>query len=145
MAKVFELKDIANVYDTLKDRSTIERINSGKGVRLLVMKQSGTNTVKIAEKVKKELERIKKTLPSDIQIKEVFDTSRNILNSINNLTETIILVISIFVSLGIILFGALASNFLLFPVIPISLMSGFIYLFIANDQVYYYQFFLQSL
>lgn len=133
--KSIHIKDVASVFDTLKDKTTIERINSGKGVRLLIMKQSGTNTVKIAQKVKKEIERIKKTLPSDVQIKEIIDTSKNILNSINNLSETIILAF-IFVSLVVILFlGRWRPALVVLSVIPISLMSGFVYLFIANDSL----------
>jgi len=130
-----KISDIATVRDTLRDRSTIERINSGKGLRLLVMKQSGTNTVKVAEKVKKEIEKIKPTLPSDVKIETIFDTSQTILNSINNLTETIILAL-LFVSIVVILFlGRWRPSLIVLTVIPISLMSGIVYLFVANESL----------
>lgn len=130
-----KISDIATVRDTLRDRSTIERINSGKGLRLLVMKQSGTNTVKVAEKVKKEIEKIKPTLPSDVKIETIFDTSQTILNSINNLTKTIILAL-LFVSIVVILFlGRWRPSLIVLTVIPISLMSGIVYLFVANESL----------
>lgn len=133
--RTIKISDIATVRDTLKDRSTVERINSGSGLRLLIMKQSGTNTVKVAEKVKKELDKIIPTLPSDVKIQIIFDTSQTILNSINNLTETIVLAL-IFVSLVVIIFlGRLRPSLIVLAVIPISLLSGFIYLFISNNSL----------
>ena len=129
------ISDVATVRDTLKDKTTIERINSEKGVRMLVMKQSGYNTVKVAKKVKAELDKIIPTLPSDIQVKTIFDTSKNILNSINNLTETIILAL-IFVSIVVIIFlGRLRPSFIILSVIPISLISGFVYLYLAKGSL----------
>ncbi len=130
-----KISDIADVRDTLKDRTTIERINSGRGLRLLVLKQSGTNTVKVAEKVKKEIEKIIPTLPSDVKIQTIFDTSQTILNSINNLTKAIILAL-FFVSLVVILFlGRWRPSLIVLTVIPISLMSGVVYLFVANESL----------
>jgi HAE1 family hydrophobic/amphiphilic exporter-1 len=127
--KVIRLKDVAVVRDSLKDKTTVERINESRGVRLLVMKQSGTNTVKVARKVQEKMKEIIPTLPADVQVKTIFDTSRNILASIRNLAETIIYAL-IFVSIVIIFFlGRWRPSLIVLLVIPISLISGFIYLY----------------
>lgn len=133
--RTIRIKDIATVTDSLKDRSTIERINSNKGLRLLVMKQSGSNTVKVAEKVKAELEKILPTLPADVKIEPIFDTSKNILVSIRNLSETILFAL-IFVSLVVIIFlGRWRPSLIVLAVIPISLISGLVYLYISNNSL----------
>ncbi|MCX7863326.1 MAG: efflux RND transporter permease subunit [Bacteroidales bacterium] len=133
--KTIRIKDIATVTDTLKDRSIIERINSGKGLRLLVMKQSGSNTVKVANKVKAEMEKILPTLPSDVKIEPIFDTSRNILTSIRNLSETILFAL-LFVSIVVIFFlGRWRPSLIVLAVIPISLMSGLVYLYASNNSL----------
>ncbi len=133
--KIIRLEDISVVRDTLKDRTTIERINSGKGIRMLVIKQSGSNTVEVADKVKKELERVKPTLPSDIQIETIFDTSKNITGAINNLSETILYAL-LFVTLVVMIFlGRWRPSFIVLTVIPISLVSGLIYLFISGNSL----------
>lgn len=133
--KIVRIKDVAVVKDTLKDVSYVERINQGRGVRLLVMKQSGTNTVKVARKVKAEMEKILPTLPEDVKFKMIFDPSQNILRSINNLAETIIYAL-IFVSLVILFFlGRWRPTFIVLTVIPISLLSGFIYLFASGNSL----------
>ncbi|HOF08302.1 MAG TPA: efflux RND transporter permease subunit, partial [Bacteroidales bacterium] len=63
----------------------------------------------------------------------IYDSSENILNSVNNLAETIIYAF-IFVSLIVLFFfGRWRSSIVILVTIPIALISGFIYLFLAND------------
>ena len=52
------LKDIADVHDTTEDRRSITRINGRPGIRMRVTKQSGTNTVRVAEGIRSEIDRI---------------------------------------------------------------------------------------
>jgi hydrophobic/amphiphilic exporter-1 (mainly G- bacteria), HAE1 family len=52
------LRDIAEVKDTTEDLRSFTRINGNPGVRLRITKQSGTNTVAVAESVRTEVERI---------------------------------------------------------------------------------------
>jgi len=133
--KVIRLKDVAVVRDSLKDKTTVERINESRGVRLLVLKQSGTNTVQIARKVQAYMQEIIPTLPQDVKIKTIFDTSKNILASINNLAQTIIYAL-IFVSLVIFFFlGRWRPSLIVLLVIPISLLSGFIYLYLSDNSL----------
>jgi len=66
--KVIYLKDVAEVKDSLKDRTINVRLNSGRGLQIIVQKQSGANTVDVVKNVKAKLEQLKKNVPSDIQI-----------------------------------------------------------------------------
>ncbi|HNZ71771.1 MAG TPA: efflux RND transporter permease subunit, partial [Prolixibacteraceae bacterium] len=84
------LKDVADVNDTMREMNIEEKIDGKDGARMYIMKKSGGNTVKIARDVRKELEKIKKTLPSDIQINTIFDSSEFIDSSIKNLSETLL-------------------------------------------------------
>jgi len=58
------LRDIADVKDATEDLRSFLRINGKAGVRLRVSKQSGKNTVAIAEGVRKEVERTNREVPS---------------------------------------------------------------------------------
>jgi HAE1 family hydrophobic/amphiphilic exporter-1 len=129
------LKDIATVRDTIKDFSMEEKIDGQDGVRLVVMKQSGGNTVQVANNVKKQMEKIKKTLPPDINIKVIYDTSEDIVNSISGLGETIGFAL-IFVILVVLFFlGKWRATFIVIMAIPISLVVSFIYLFLAGSSI----------
>src|SRR4030095_12446748 len=57
------LRDIANVTDTTEDLRSFTRINGKPGVRLQVSKQSGKNTVAIADGIRVEVERINREVP----------------------------------------------------------------------------------
>ena len=49
------LKDIADVRDGTEDRRAITRINGNPGIRMRVTKQSGTNTIQVAQGVRSEI------------------------------------------------------------------------------------------
>lgn len=63
MGETIFVNDVANVRDTIKDMTMIERINGETGVRMFVMKQSGGNTMAVAKAVNKDLEELGKQLP----------------------------------------------------------------------------------
>jgi len=69
------LRDVAEVRDTMKDSRFVARVQRENGVYLFVSKRSGANTVITAEAVKAELERIKPTLPSDVNFYIAMDQS----------------------------------------------------------------------
>ncbi|MFQ5721696.1 MAG: efflux RND transporter permease subunit, partial [Candidatus Aminicenantales bacterium] len=69
------LNDVAEVKDTLKETRFRSRIQRQKGVFLMINKRSGANTVVTAEAVKKELARIRETLPPDVEFYAAMDQS----------------------------------------------------------------------
>ncbi len=133
--KTIYLKDIATITDSLKDIDSYERANGRKNVRILVQKQSDANTVTVANKIKKKLEEIKKTLPPDVKVDVLMDTSTNTLASINNLSKTLIYAL-IFVVLVVLLFlGRGKATLIISLSIPISLISGFIYMYLSGGTI----------
>ncbi|MBP7497298.1 MAG: efflux RND transporter permease subunit [Bacteroidales bacterium] len=133
--KTVYLRDIATVRDSLKDIKSYERANGGKNVRIMIQKQSDANTVTVANKIKEKLKQIKKTLPPDIKVEILMDTSLNTVASINNLSETLIYAL-IFVVIVVILFlGRGRATFIISLSIPISLIAGFIYMYLTGGTI----------
>jgi HAE1 family hydrophobic/amphiphilic exporter-1 len=130
---VIFLKDVATVKDGPKDTNLEESINGKKGARMFVMKKSGGNTVKIAKDVRKELKKIEKTLPKDVKIDVIMDSSEFIEGSINNLTETLFYAF-LFVTVVVFFFlGHFRATIIIILTIPISLVVAFIYLYITGN------------
>ncbi len=122
------LSDVAVVKDSLEERSQEVFTNAVQGATIVVQKQSGSNTVKIAEEVHKLLPDIQKNLPSDIHLEPITDTSDNIKNTISGLVETVMYAF-IFVMLVVLFFlGRWRATFIIILTIPISLVAAFIYL-----------------
>lgn len=133
--KLVYLRDIAQVKDTLKHILVDERINGQVGVRMMVQKQTGANTVKIARLVKERMAELQKNLPSDVEIVPILDTSEFIQSSINNLSETLLYAL-IFVTLVVLAFlGRWRATFIVLLTIPVSLIAAFIYLYLSNNSL----------
>ena len=129
------VRDLATVRDTIKDLSLEEKINGLDGARLIISKQTGANTVEIARQVQSQMERIKKTLPPDIEVTLIRDGSEEIVNAINGLSDSIFYAL-LFVILVVLLFlGNWRSTIIIALTIPISLVTSFIYLLIADSSL----------
>ena len=127
------LRDVAMIRDTLQKETLDERINGRKGVRIIVQKQSGSNTVNIVDKVTSTLPDIQRNLPRDIDISVLMDGSENIRDSISSLTETIMFAF-LFVILVVLFFlGRWRATLIVCITIPISLITGFIYLYLTGS------------
>ena len=129
--KVF-IKDIATVRDTIKDLFLDSKINSSEGCRLIIMKQTGGNTVQICKDVKKMMVDIQKTLPPDIHFEIINDSSETIQNSINSLTESVFYALLFVVLVVLFFLGQWRATLIIAICIPISLIVSFIYL-LATD------------
>jgi HAE1 family hydrophobic/amphiphilic exporter-1 len=122
------LSDVAIVKDTLEERAQEVYTNSVQGATIVVQKQSGSNTVKIADAVHKMLPDLQKNLPSDIHLETIGDTSDNIKNTISGLVETVMYAF-VFVMLVVLFFlGRWRATLIIIVTIPISLVAAFIYL-----------------
>ncbi|MBO7278575.1 MAG: efflux RND transporter permease subunit [Bacteroidales bacterium] len=132
--KVF-VRDVAIIRDTLKDLSLDEKINSQEGVRMMITKQTGGNTVKICKELTEELAKIEKRLPSDINFEVIYDSSDEIKNSIDSLKESIFYAL-LFVVLVVLLFlGRWRATFIIGITIPIALIVAFVYLFLTGSSI----------
>lgn len=124
--RVVRVKDVATVRDTFKETDASAFNHVGKGIALLVQKQSGANTVDVVNAVRAEIADIQKDLPSDVQIFEVIGSDELVTSSINNLSSSIWYAL-IFVTLVVLLFlREWRSSLIVFLTMPVSLISAFI-------------------
>lgn len=129
------LHDVATVKDTIRDMTIDEKINGLAGLRMVIQKQSGANTVGVARDVRESLEELTKSLPADVKVEKIFDSSDFIEGSISNLTNTL-LYAAIAVILVILFFlGRWRATFIVILTIPISLIVAFIYLRISGNSI----------
>jgi hydrophobic/amphiphilic exporter-1 (mainly G- bacteria), HAE1 family len=118
------LREIAAVQDRWERVTRIIRVNGKPGMRLAVNKQSGKNTVAVAEGVLKEIERINREIPQ-LRITPIIDTSDYIKRAISNVARSILYggFLAIFVLLMFL--RNIASTAIIFTTIPISIVATF--------------------
>ena len=129
------VRDIATVRDTIKDLSLDEKTNGREAARLIVAKQSGSNTVQVCEDVQEELAKIQKQLPADVQIQEIYNSADNIRNSINSLEESVFYALLFVVLVVLFFLGKWRATIIISLTIPISLIVAFIYLKMADSSI----------
>jgi HAE1 family hydrophobic/amphiphilic exporter-1 len=122
------MKDIADVRDSTEDFRSFTRINGKPGVRLRITKQSGTNTVQIADGVRDEIRRINEQIPG-VQLSVMDDSSIFIKRAIDSVKEHA-LIGGVLVMLIIFLFlRDIRATFIVFTSIPISVIGTFALLY----------------
>ena len=84
------LSDIARVSDGIAERRSLSRYNGVEAVTLQISRQSGANTVEVADAVKRELGEIRKILPQDVKIEVAQDNSIWIKDALADVQMTII-------------------------------------------------------
>ncbi|MFI3314173.1 MAG: efflux RND transporter permease subunit [Rikenellaceae bacterium] len=131
--RVVRLSDVAQIKDTLETSTMDERINGRQGVRVMVQKQSGANTVSIVNAINEAMPAIGAALPSDVDVTTIYESATEVNNSINSLSETIMYAF-IFVILVVMTFlGRWRATFIICLTIPISLICSFVYLYATGS------------
>ncbi len=131
--KTVYLRDVARVVDGVEERYQEAYVNGTQGAQIVIQKQADANTVNVIRGVKKEMEKIGKTLPSDIEIRTVVDSSDNILNTLNSLKETILVTFLIVMLVVYLFLGRWRATFIIVLAIPISLLASLMYLWATGN------------
>lgn len=129
------LRDVASVVDGDPEQQTLSYVDNQRGAMLMLMKQSGANTVQVNKRVLKELPQIVKNLPSDVKIEVIMDQSDFIVRSINSLSSTIAITFCVVMLIVLLFLGRWRATFIIVLTIPISLLSAFIYLLLTGNSL----------
>ncbi|MGN6135230.1 MAG: efflux RND transporter permease subunit, partial [Aureliella sp.] len=97
------IRDIGVAEDSVEEPRGLSRLDGHNAVSLFVQKQSGTNTIEIADAVEERLEWIKKALPPDITVELTQDQSRFIRKSMDEVKFHLLLA-AVLVGVTILLF-----------------------------------------
>ena len=129
------LRDVAVVSDTIQERLQESYTNGIQGALLVIQKQSGANSVQIIKKINALMPDLQKTLPPDVKLSTVFDTSESIINTIDSLKEAIIVILILVVFIIMFFLGRWRATFIIAITIPVSLIAAFIYLLMSGNTI----------
>jgi HAE1 family hydrophobic/amphiphilic exporter-1 len=130
--KPVHLADIATVSDGVKERTSFARVDGKRAVGLNILKQSGSNTVRVADAVRGQMELLKKELPADVQITMAKDNSTFIRDSVNDVLFDI-LYGGLLAVIVVYLFLANARPTIISAIaLPTSIIASFIIMYALN-------------
>ena len=129
------LKDIARLVDSTQERAQKAFTDGIQGAMITIQKQTGGNSVEIANAVREALPKLQKQLPSDVEIGIIMDTSDNIKMTVNTLAETIAYALLFVMIVVFIFLGRWRATVIIGITIPLSLIASFIYLLITDGSL----------
>lgn len=119
------IKDIARVEDTHKEVRNYSRTNKKDSLVMMILKQSGANTVKVIDRVKSALKEMRAEIPEGIKFHAVIDHSRIIKKVVKrtnfNAIEGAILAIIVI----LIFLGSWRPTLIISLAIPLSIVTTF--------------------
>ncbi|MGI9590539.1 MAG: efflux RND transporter permease subunit, partial [Myxococcota bacterium] len=133
--RVVHLQDVATVEDGVAEERTLSRLDGRRGVSLLVRRQSGENTVRVVDRVRAELDRIRADLPEGYEMIVALDASQFIRSAIRD--------VAIALAWGAVLASLVVLLFLRNPrstaiaaiTIPSSLVATFLFFYLLGFTV----------
>jgi len=91
MGKPIRIRDVANVIDGPAEARSVASLDGTQAVALLVRKQSGANTVAVAERVKAAIPELEALLPKGARVEVVADNAKFIRNSISSVQHDLVI------------------------------------------------------
>ena len=125
------MRDIADVTDATEDNRSVLRINGRQGVRMQVTKQSGTNTVAIAEGIRAEMERINREVPG-VKLSLLDDSAKFIERSIHAVQEHVMIGSALVILIIFLFLRNFRSTLIVCTAIPISVVGTFALLYFGG-------------
>ncbi len=126
------VRDVARVEDSHKELRYIQKTNMKDSVVMWITKESGANTVEVVDAVRRELKKIKAILPQDVQMLNVWDTSKLIRDSVDRLRETALWGGSIAFLVLLVFLWNLRTTLTLAISIPFAVVTTFIGIYCAR-------------
>ncbi|SHK38295.1 efflux RND transporter permease subunit [Tepidibacter formicigenes] len=121
---IIRLSDIASISLSYKDKDSISRVNGKNSIGISITKQSAANTVKVAQNILEEVEKIRKDYPN-IEVVVGFDQSEFINKSISNVTSSAITGGILAVVILFLFLRNIRSTFIVGTAIPVSIIATF--------------------
>ncbi len=120
------LHEIASVADSYEEQRTLALINGQRALALEIRKQSGSNTVDVADAVKNSLPVLNQELPGQTRLSVVKDMSTFIRESVEDVRNTMILGGLFTVLVVFIFLNSWRSTVITGLTLPVSIISAFI-------------------
>jgi HAE1 family hydrophobic/amphiphilic exporter-1 len=129
---VIHLRDVARVEDGLAEERSLSHLNGRRGVALMVRRQSGENTVAVAEAVKASIEELRADLPEGSDMIVALDSSIFIRSAVVDVAFALAWG-ALLASLVVLLFlRNLRSTTIVSLAIPFSIISSFTVFFFCG-------------
>ncbi|PWF55706.1 efflux RND transporter permease subunit [Massilia glaciei] len=120
------LSQLADVIDGEQEESSISRINGKRAISLSVTKVQDANVVVVGKGIRKAVESLKKTMPTEIKLTILEDQSERVQSQVDNVKRTIVEGAVLTMLIVFLFLHSWRSTIITGLTLPISVMASFI-------------------
>jgi hydrophobic/amphiphilic exporter-1 (mainly G- bacteria), HAE1 family len=126
------LSDVGTAVDSVENLKIASWYNGSRAVVLAVMKQPGTNTVKIVDNVRKLFPGFRKQLPPSVDIQILTDKSVSIRNSVRDVKLTLLIAITLVIIVIFLFLRTARATLIPALALPVSLIGTCAGMYLLN-------------
>ncbi len=119
------LKDVASVEDSHEEARVITRFNGEHCVKLSVLKQAESNTVKVSRSVQDRLKQLRSEIPDDIEFGIVENQGDYVMAAINSVKDSAIIAAILVIIVTYVFLGHWRQIIVLIIAMPLTLIANF--------------------
>ncbi|MBX3335601.1 MAG: efflux RND transporter permease subunit, partial [Nitrospira sp.] len=125
---IVRLKDVAHIERDAEEAIMIAKYDETEGVYLGIWAVPGTNEIEVGRRLRDEIEQIRPTLPRDIDMKLVWDSTMFIRNALTEITKTLSETILIVAMVVFLFMGSIRTALVPLVAMPVSLIGAAIFM-----------------
>ena len=126
---IVRLSDVARVELGAEEADLVAKYNEAEGVYLGVWPLVGANEIEVARRLRDEMERIRPTLPKDIEMRLVWDGTMFMRDALKEITKTLSETIAIVAVVVFLFMGSIRTALVPLVAMPISLVGAALVMF----------------
>ncbi|HWR02745.1 MAG TPA: efflux RND transporter permease subunit [Humidesulfovibrio sp.] len=119
------LEDLGRVEDSAQTVKSGSWLNNDKTIFLAIKRQPGSNTIDVVNRIKAQLPLIRRQLPAAIALTEMYDMSKPIMESVNDVKFTLELSVALVVLVVFLFLRNIPGTVISAIAIPFSIVSTF--------------------
>ena len=131
-ATVF-LKDVAQVRDGYLVQQNVVRENGRRSVLISIIKNGNASTVDVVNRVKEALKVARKSAPPGLEIKELFDQSVFVTESVTGVIREGAIAAALTALMILLFLGSWRSTLIVMISIPLAILSSLVVLYFLGD------------
>lgn len=126
------LSEVAEVQDTFKEQDQFSRLRGKPSVIMFLRRESDSNTVQVARRVRAELQKLKEDYPDRFDYEIIFDQAEQIESSLKNVSDNAIVGALLAIIILWFFLRNLRSTTVIGISIPVSVIVTFAILYFSN-------------
>ena len=131
-----KIKDIGEAIDSVENDKLAAWYGSGgklqRAMVLAIYRQPGTNTVQVADDVKKKVDELQKQMPASVSLHLLYDRSQSIRESVRDVQFTLLFTVFLVVLVIFLFLRRLSATVIPSAALPISIIGTFAIMYLLG-------------